>query len=74
MAGLWGGRQRAGRLLLDGYWPEVRLGLRHLPMDGYHLDTDVVFQFHGCMFHGKGCHGIVDTWIHTTSQDRSECM
>ena len=41
---------------LEGLLPaangtEVRLGLRHLPMDGYHSDTITVFEFHGCLFH-----------------------
>ena len=53
-------------------WPEVWLGLRHLPMDGYHPDTATVFQFHGCLFHGHDCRKFEDAWFWTTAQERRE--
>lgn len=34
---------------------ERRLGRHNLPVDGYHLPTGTVFQFHGCYWHGHGC-------------------
>ena len=31
---------------------EMRLGQHNLPVDGYHKQSNTVFQFHGCIFHG----------------------
>ena len=38
-----------------GNGPEVRVGQRHIPVDGYHAESTTVFQFYGCVFHGHGC-------------------
>jgi G:T-mismatch repair DNA endonuclease (very short patch repair protein) len=34
---------------------EVRIGLHSLPVDGYCSDTNTVYQFHGCYWHGHPC-------------------
>ena len=46
-------------------WPEMRLGLRHLPVDDYHPNTATVFQFHSCLFHGHDCRKFEDAWFCT---------
>ena len=61
-----------GGLLHAGNGPEVRLGLRHLPVDGYHPDTATVFQFHGCVYHGHDCREFQDTWLGTTAEERRQ--
>ena len=34
---------------------EKRIGGRKLPMDGFHAQTQTVYQFHGCYWHGHDC-------------------
>ena len=34
---------------------EVRLGNRNLPVDGFDCENSVVYEFHGCYWHGHGC-------------------
>ena len=31
---------------------EIFLGQHNLPVDGFHKESNTVFQFHGCVFHG----------------------
>ena len=59
-------------MLHAGNGPEVRLGLRHLPVDGYHPDSATVFQFHGCLFHGHACRDFRDDWLGTSAQERRQ--
>ena len=61
--------RRLAGLLHAGNWRDVRLGLRHLPVDCYHLDTATMFQFHGCLYHGHDCHEFQDTWLGTTAEE-----
>lgn len=35
---------------------EFRVGQHGLPVDGFYRDGNIVFQFHGCFFHGHQCH------------------
>ena len=63
---------RLAGLLHAGNGPEVRLGLRHLPVDGYHPDTATVFQFHGCLYHRHDCCEFEDTWLRTTAKERRQ--
>ncbi|XP_071797162.1 uncharacterized protein [Asterias amurensis] len=35
---------------------EKRVGGRMIPVDGYCKETNTVFQFHGCYWHGHPCH------------------
>ena len=35
---------------------EYRVGQHSLPVDGYCKETNTVYQFHGCIFHGHNCH------------------
>ena len=51
----------------------MRLGLRHLPMDGYRPDTATVFQFHGCLYHGHDFPEFQDTWLSITAEERQQC-
>ena len=39
--------------------PNVHLDLHSLLMDGYHLDTAMVFQFEGYLFHGQDYHRLI---------------
>ena len=34
---------------------ERRLGRHNLPVDGFCQETNTVYQFHGCFWHGHGC-------------------
>ena len=34
---------------------EKRIGPRNIPVDGYCAETNTVFQFHGCWWHGHNC-------------------
>ena len=34
---------------------ETRIGDRKLPVDGFHAQTQTVYQFHGCYWHGHDC-------------------
>ena len=34
----------------------TRVGQHSLPVDGYCKETNTVYQFHGCIFHGHNCH------------------
>ena len=34
---------------------EKRIGGRKLPVDGFHAETQTVYQFHGCFWHGHEC-------------------
>jgi len=34
---------------------EKRIGDRKLPVDGFHAQTQTVYQFHGCYWHGHDC-------------------
>ena len=34
---------------------EKRIGGRKLPVDGFHAQTQTVYQFHGCYWHGHNC-------------------
>ena len=34
---------------------EVKLGKRRLPVDGFCEETNTVYQFHGCYWHGHNC-------------------
>ena len=34
---------------------EKRIGGRKLPVDGFHVQTQTVYQFHGCYWHGHDC-------------------
>ena len=52
--------------------PEVRLGVKHIPVDGFHGDSGTVFQFNGCLFHGHSCLDNSDSWLGTTIQERRE--
>ena len=44
----------------------VRLGMCHLLVEGYHLDT-TVFQFHDCLFHSHNSREFEDAWLRTTA-------
>ena len=35
---------------------EKRVGLRKIPVDGFCQETNTVYQFHGCWYHGHKCH------------------
>ncbi|KAJ8044458.1 Krueppel-related zinc finger protein 1 [Holothuria leucospilota] len=35
---------------------EKRVGLRRIPVDGFCQETNTVYQFHGCHFHGHDCY------------------
>ena len=53
--------------------PEVKIGTKHVPVDGYHGETGTVFQFHGCLFHGHYCLNTQDdgtAWLGTTPEER----
>ena len=50
----------------------MRLGLRHMPVDGYHLDTATVFQFHGCLHQGHDCRAFEDTLLCTTVMEKRQ--
>ena len=56
-----------------GNGPEVPLGQRHIPVDGYNGESGTVFQYYGCLFHGHDC-GLAtksgDTWLGTEASDR----
>ena len=34
---------------------EKHIGDRKLPVDGFHAQTQIVYQFHGCYWHGHDC-------------------
>jgi G:T-mismatch repair DNA endonuclease (very short patch repair protein) len=34
---------------------ERRLGRHNLPVDGFCQETNTIYQFHGCFWHGHGC-------------------
>ena len=34
---------------------EKRIGDRKLPVDGFNVETQTVYQFHGCYWHGHDC-------------------
>ena len=34
---------------------EKRIGDRKLPVDGFHAETQTVYQFQGCYWHGHNC-------------------
>ena len=34
---------------------EKRIGQQQLPVDGWCAQTNIVYQFHGCYWHGHGC-------------------
>ena len=34
---------------------EKRIGVRKLPVDGFHAETQTVYQFQGCFWHGHDC-------------------
>ena len=56
-----------------GNGPEVRVGQRHIPVDGYHAVSTTVFQFYGCVFHGHGCtltRASADAWLGSEASDR----
>ena len=56
-----------------GNGPEVRVGQRHIPVDGYHAESATVFQFYGCVFHGHGCtltRASADAWLGSEASDR----
>ena len=58
-----------------GNGPEVRLGVKHIPVDGFHGDSGTVFQFNGCLFHGHSCLDGSDSgesWLGTTTEERRE--
>ena len=69
MAGLRGSCQGQGH---GG--SEVRLGLRPLPGDGYHLHSAMAFQFHGCLVHHHDCCRFDDGWLSNSTQVRCEYM
>lgn len=35
---------------------EKRVGMRRLPVDGWCKETQTIYQFHGCFWHGHSCH------------------
>ena len=58
-----------------GNGPEVRLGQRHIPVDGYHGESGTVFQYYGCLFHGHDCRLATesgDAWLGTEASDRRQ--
>ena len=55
-----------------GNGPEVRVGQRHIPVDGYNAEITTVFQFYGCVFHGHSCRlsrSSADTWLGSEASD-----
>ena len=58
-----------------GNGPEVKIGSKHIPVDGYHAESETIFQFHGCMFHGHTCQDPKDpdaSWLGLTLQQRRD--
>ena len=58
-----------------GNGPEVKIGSKHLPVNGYHAESETIFQFHGCMFHGHTCQDPKDpdaSWLGLTLQQRRD--
>ena len=51
--------------------PMVQLGMCHLLVEGYHLDT-TVFQFHDCLFHSHNSREFEDAWLRTTAQEKQK--
>jgi len=49
------GRQLGIVIRHDRNYKEKRIGRHGLPVDGYHEETNTVFQFHGCFWHGHPC-------------------
>jgi G:T-mismatch repair DNA endonuclease (very short patch repair protein) len=64
------------RIQHAGNGPEVRIGRKQIPVDGFHAASKTIFQFHGCIFHGHTCHHAVsardDKWLGTTLQFRRD--
>ena len=40
-----------------GNGPEIQIGTKKIPVDGFDAKTGTVYQFHGCFFHGHECQG-----------------
>ena len=56
-----------------GNGPEVKIGIKHLPVDGYHDESKTVFQFQGCIYHGHDCTDPNDTaasWLNKSKAQR----
>ncbi len=52
----WEAEKRGIRILFQLNQTEKRIGDRQLPVDGFHKESQTVFQFYGCFWHGHQCH------------------
>ena len=52
----WEAKERGIRIRYQLNQTEKRIGDRQLPVDGFHKESQTVFQFHGCYWHGHRCH------------------
>ena len=51
----WEAEKRDIRIRYQLNQTEKRIGARQLPVDGFHKESQTVFQFHGCYWHGHRC-------------------
>lgn len=52
----WEAEQRGIQIRHQMNGTEKRIGDRRLPVDGFHADSNTIFQFHGCYWHGHQCY------------------
>ena len=52
----WEAGKRGIRIRYQLNQTQKRFAARQLPVDGFHKESQTVFQFHGCYWHGQRCH------------------
>ena len=63
------------RIQHEGNGPEVRLGTKHIPVDGFHNESNTVYQYNGCVFHAHTCLDPADpasSWLKISLQERRD--
>ena len=56
----WCNESSDGLVQHAGNGKEVRLGGRRLPVDGFCVKSNTVYQFHGCYWHAHACQSLPD--------------
>ena len=72
MAGLQCESLRAGGPVAHHQWAWCATGPVAFARGRVSSATTMVFQFHGCLFHGHDCRKFYDAWLLTTAQERRE--